>query len=243
MKPTNIYALIDPRTGCIRYVGKTISTIERRLSTHISYAKKGVHTKCARWIKGLIDAGLRPDTMLLAVANDDWAEVERHWIAKFRYDGLDLLNHTAGGEGMNEYSHTPESRARMSEAQKLRFSIKPSQLKGRSRPPEVRQKCSESQRGRTISADHRAKISAALIGRKIPQEIVDKISAANRGKKLPPRSTEHSEKHAAALRGIPHSEEHKSKISASLKGIPKSDDHRRKLSEAAFLRYQAGRVN
>lgn len=107
MRPTSIYALIDPRSKAIKYVGKTLQPMQARLSTHFSYARKGLHTYCARWLKGLLDAGLRPEVRILEIVeNENWAERECFWISSLTLEGCTLTNLTAGGGGINSYRHT-----------------------------------------------------------------------------------------------------------------------------------------
>lgn len=52
MNTVKIYTLADPKTLEIKYIGKTIKTLNRRLSTHLQDSKKYNH-KCANWIKSL----------------------------------------------------------------------------------------------------------------------------------------------------------------------------------------------
>jgi len=49
-------------------------------------------------------------------------------------------------------------------------------LSGRARPPEVRQKISDSLKGKKLSDDHRNSISRSLTGKSMPEEIRMKIS-------------------------------------------------------------------
>ena len=191
MTPTNIYALIDPRTDEIRYVGKTIKTVEARVSVHLYYARKGVHTACARWLKSLIDIGLKPEIKILEIVHEDWAKAECYWIAKFKSEGIPLLNHTAGGDGLNEYRHKPEAVAKIKAALATRYENKPNPLKGRPRTEEVRLKCSISQKGRIVSQEKRDRISATMMGRVLPEEVRMKISASLKGRPKPPRTDEH----------------------------------------------------
>jgi hypothetical protein len=235
MKPTNIYALTDPRTNLIRYVGKTIKPVRERLAVHLYYARKGAHTGCARWLKGLQDNGLLPEVIILQVVNEDWAAAERHWIAKLRAQGSPLLNHTAGGDGLNEYRHTPEAIANMRVAQALRFSTKSNPLKGRTRSEEIRLKCSLAQKGREISEEHRERISKALTGKAIPEDVRTKISAALKGQKKPPRSAEHSLRIAEKAKGRVQSPESRAAKSASMKAYAATAEGNAKLRRAAAL--------
>jgi hypothetical protein len=235
VKPTIIYALIDPLTGEIRYVGKTISTPSQRLAVHLYYARKNHRTGCARWLKRLSDVGLRPEIYVLQTAHEDWQEVERFWIAKLRQDGVSLLNHTAGGDGLNEYSHTETARANMRESQRLRYATNPSPLKGRARPVEVVEKCRAANLGRNISAEARSNMSKAAKGRIITDDARKKISAALKGRPKPPRTLEHCAKIAAKAKGRKWSDEAKARHSDGRRAYANTPDgklHMRKAGRA-----------
>jgi hypothetical protein len=91
-----IYALLDPRTEEIRYVGKTIQPINDRYSAHISVAKynrKTDHAHC--WIKSLLSVGLRPIMKILEETFDIVRET--FWINFYR-SKYKLTNFTDGGE-------------------------------------------------------------------------------------------------------------------------------------------------
>ena len=93
---TSIYALIDPLTLQVRYVGKTRMSIQRRLANHIG-SKKALHS--SHWVHGLKDRGYYPNVIELEsnLATDEWPEAEQFWIAYFRMIGADLTNYTKGG--------------------------------------------------------------------------------------------------------------------------------------------------
>lgn len=62
MKIVKIYVLFDPRKPEeIRYVGKTVQQLKRRLSTHICDArnKRYKHHNC-NWIQSLLKEGVEP---------------------------------------------------------------------------------------------------------------------------------------------------------------------------------------
>lgn len=90
-----VYGLTDPRTGEVRYVGKTTWTLAHRLKGHISDAKCNTHTHKARWINDVLKVGLRPRAVPLeTVPSAQWEQAERRWIAAFPR----LTNTTAGGQ-------------------------------------------------------------------------------------------------------------------------------------------------
>jgi hypothetical protein len=49
-----IYALVDPLTGDVRYIGRTTLNPRFRLSTHCSiYAASAVRARVRAWVKGM----------------------------------------------------------------------------------------------------------------------------------------------------------------------------------------------
>lgn len=89
-----IYVLKDPRTGDIRYVGQTRTTLKSRLSCHLSCARTRDKVSIrGQWIRELLADGVKPiieeiDKVDLSIAE----EKEREWIAHFRENGHNLIN-------------------------------------------------------------------------------------------------------------------------------------------------------
>ena len=92
---TYIYALKDPITKKIRYIGKANNPVDR-LYKHLA-DKKTNHRTC--WIKSLKSRNLKPVLEILAIVDRiDWVFWEKHYISL--YDNL--VNGTLGGDGLNE---------------------------------------------------------------------------------------------------------------------------------------------
>lgn len=125
---TQIYLLRDPRDGAVRYVGKTITSLRRRLSGHISRAKKPQHHS-QRWIAGLLGLGFTPIIELIEIAAQDWQDRERFWIAHYRGAGARLTNLSDGGETPTGIVITDATRDRMSKSQKASYASDPVRLK------------------------------------------------------------------------------------------------------------------
>lgn len=97
-KITFIYALIDPKTNEIRYIGKS-DTPHKRIKSHISSVKtKSIkNSQLANWINDLLQNGLKPELAVLEVCRyDNWENKEKEWIMtlKNRYN---LFNIQDGG--------------------------------------------------------------------------------------------------------------------------------------------------
>lgn len=115
-----IYALCDPNTGEVRYVGKTVRAVEDRVKGHVQ-GSRWMETHCARWLRKL---GTAPDVLILE-ETDDLDRAERDWIAGLRAIGYRLTNLTNGGTGNDGtmkpfigHSHTPELKAAWSKKRK-----------------------------------------------------------------------------------------------------------------------------
>ena len=100
LQPGVIYALRDPRTGMVRYVGKSVGDGSERLRAHTKNARRNVQQKCARWVRGLLAEGLHPELVILErTVEAELDSCEKQWIRILREGGADLTNMTAGGEG------------------------------------------------------------------------------------------------------------------------------------------------
>jgi hypothetical protein len=75
---TFIYALVDPRTSSVRYVGKSNYPFHR-LRAH--QTRKGVNRDKDAWVAELEAGGMEPTVKVLAeVDASEWREQEEHWI-------------------------------------------------------------------------------------------------------------------------------------------------------------------
>lgn len=200
MKEVQIYALVDPYTKEIRYVGKTVKKISYRLSNHIYNAKVTKHNKhLSNWILKLLDKGKKPLIISLESCNEsNWQEKEKYWIAKFD----NLINITEGGDGSVGYTHSIEVRKKISDAAKKRkcseerkkqcsefFKNIPrtetwkknisKSLKGKKASEQAKKNLSEAHKGYVMPEAQKEKIRKALKGRKRPKEVVEKIKASH----------------------------------------------------------------
>jgi len=131
-----------------------------------------------------------------------------------------LHNRTDGGEGSSGHivsdevkeklkelnlgkKHSEESKKKMSEVSKLKFT------------KEVQEKLLKSWRGKNHSEESKKKISEKNKGRTLSAESKNKISKTHKGK---PKSEEHKQKLRELNLGKKHSEESKKKMSEAMKG-------------------------
>ena len=143
-----IYALIDPRTNAVRYIGKAFDVAVR----YKSHCKGNDTTRSARWVRELAAFGLKPTVEIVEIINstspDEWSRAERQWIANFKLMGYDLTNLTSGGDGA--FAFTDEIKALISVSSK-----------GKPKPAGFGAAISRAQKGRKKPASVCAAVAAA----------------------------------------------------------------------------------
>lgn len=95
MGMVEIYALCEPDTGAIRYIGKANSAAAR-LKRHVLDSRRRDYP-VYRWMKKLAAKGQLPTLRILEVV-EDWHSAERRLIAASRANGDRLLNVADGGD-------------------------------------------------------------------------------------------------------------------------------------------------
>lgn len=130
--PHIVYALIDPESYDVRYVGKSSSMFKRPREPHSAH--------CASWIKSLEKRNLKPAIRVLGFYDDheECRADEIYWIAKFRQIGFDLTNIMDDGEGTTPGYKQPRDVVEKRAAK----------LRGKKRSIEICEKISRSLTGR-----------------------------------------------------------------------------------------------
>lgn len=200
MREVKIYALVDPFTDEIRYVGKTVKSLSSRLSNHLYNAKVTKHNKhLSNWILLLLSKGKKPLIINIETCqNSNWKQKEKYWISFYP----NLINLTEGGDGSQGYCHSEEVREKIRQAklgkkhsedfkkQKSKFfseivrtenwknNISKS-LKGRKATKKAKKNLSDSHKGYVMPEEQKEKIRQSLKGRKRPKEVIAKIKASH----------------------------------------------------------------
>lgn len=157
-----IYALCDPRSGAVRYIGESFNPLSRLTSHIIGGRRQDRGTPLQAWISTLLAEGLEPEMLILERCEKESRTQhsrERHWIGV--YGGVEnLLNLTAhgGGGGANRgagWNQTEEAKAKISAA-----------LKGKKRSPEQVERMRLLHLGRKHPANcnHCAVVRARKVG-------------------------------------------------------------------------------
>lgn len=212
-----IYALIDPRTNAVRYIGKTHNVLGR----FRGHCKGKGPTYSAKWIRQLAAEGLRPIVEVVEVVNSgvqaDWEAAERQWIANFKLMGFKLTNLTEGGDSGWHLSEESKDKIRQSrlgtkcpESTKLAVASA-----NRNRSPEWKAWKAES--ARNISHETREKMRTAA--RNASPEKRAKISATVKRRwqegVLKPHSKESYEQMASKARGKKRTPEQRDRMRAA----------------------------
>lgn len=91
-----IYALLDPITLDVRYIGKTINP-KGRLKGHINETKYYDHYR-SRWIRSLLKDNLEPIIKILKICPlSDFVKYESEFIKKYKSDKLTNSDETGQG--------------------------------------------------------------------------------------------------------------------------------------------------
>lgn len=93
---SGIYALMDPTSGELRYIGKADCS-DKRLKGHLRDARRR-NTPVYAWIRKLLACGKTPEMVVIDEACSDWKARERELIARARLSGYRLLNLADGGD-------------------------------------------------------------------------------------------------------------------------------------------------
>ena len=168
IRPVKIYVLKHPDTLEVRYVGKTVRSLNRRLGNHVANAKGNKHNKhLSNWILSILALGKRPIIELIEEVDSSlWQEREKYWITQFP----NLINLTEGGDGCEGFLHDRATRIKCGVANV-----------GRRHTQEFKDAMSNRLKGISLSEEHKAKIGLANKGKIRDLATKRKLSESHKG--------------------------------------------------------------
>ncbi len=120
-----IYALLDPESDDVKYIGKTVRYLSQRYALHIWLANKSKDKskdKKTQWMKSMLNCKKRPKIKIIEkVSLEQGDEREQFWIKHYKEMGAVLVNSTNGGRGIAGFRHTEEAKIRIREASKIKI--------------------------------------------------------------------------------------------------------------------------
>jgi hypothetical protein len=157
-----VYALLDKRSGEVKYVGKTQDP-QGRFRDHQCTLPSNM-TYCAHWIRkiGPENLGFKVLEEVLPNGPETLEEAEIRWIAYGRAQGWNLTNLTTGGEGAPGHGHPPWNKGKTGVYSKETQEKRSHSLQGRVFTIEHRVKLSNAKKGVSLSKEHRDAIFAKL---------------------------------------------------------------------------------
>lgn len=109
----SIYALLDPTTSEIKYVGKSENP-KKRFQYHVGNFG---NTQVGKWVNELKQKSELPLLIVLDEVNyDEWEFWERYWIAQSKAWGFKLLNVSIGGRGTVGLVHSNETKRKIGDS-------------------------------------------------------------------------------------------------------------------------------
>lgn len=223
MKNPGIYVLTNKVNGK-QYVGRDVN-LPNRPNKHLAGKTpscSAIHRAIKKHGRDVFDISIIPYPF---ISNEALNAIEIWKITQLNTKTPHGYNLTGGGEGIRGFSHTPETRQRLSEINRGKTHSLETRQKissgnfGKILSLETRQKMSNSKRGeknamygKTFSPEHRQKISSGNLGKNHSLETRQRLSEINRGKTLSP--------------------EHRQKLSDSHLGNKPTLETRLKMSEA-----------
>lgn len=180
---TFLYALCEPGTRSVRYIGKA-NNPKKRLTVHIAFAKRGVKkSHVLHWLRKLLSNGTKPELFIIGeIPLSGWEDYEKNAIAAARALGMAVTNTTDGGEGasglvgekspMFGRKHTSETKAKIS---RTHIGIK--------HTSETKAHLARLQTGRKATPEACAKMSAFWLNRKSSRNTSGFVGVCRMGNK------------------------------------------------------------
>ena len=129
-------------------------------------------------------SGMEVRMVATGLSENDAFSLEIERISFWRELGVDLANHTKGGDGVSGLKMSPEAKAKMSAAKKGRPGIVT--MLGRKHSEETKAKMSAAHKGVKKSPEHAAKVGLRHKGKTFShsKETIEKMSLSRTGAKM-----------------------------------------------------------
>ena len=202
MKEHVIYALLDPETKKLRYVGYS-SDAEQRYLEH--YYKSALKPKTHKndWLKSMLKQVVKAEMVILERYStaEELPQAEVKMIAFCRQLGHPLTNGSDGGDGGRRpgFKHSEETKKKISEGHKGEKN----HFYGKKHSDETKKIIGIKSKGRNVGE------KSYMYGKPKSEETKKKISEGNHGKQMGENNHFYGEH---------HSEESKQKMSISSRG-------------------------
>jgi hypothetical protein len=164
-----IYALLDPDTNEVRYVGKAVD-LYTRIRNHYKPSRLINKTHKNNWLNKLLNEGKYVNVNVVEQLNSETLlnEAEKKWIKHYKTLACDLTNGTEGGDG-----------GKMSLESIEKMKLKKAGVK---LSEKHKQKISEANKGHIVTEETRNKLSEARKTYVVSDETRKKQSEAHKGK-------------------------------------------------------------
>jgi len=189
------------------YVGMT-KDIKRRWLSHISNAKDN-NINCQYIHKAMRKYGLENFVFsIIQILNNknDCDNAEIYWIKFFNSKSKAGYNLTNGGDSIEGYTHTEETKKRISDKH-MGKKLSPEQLK---RTTEQLRNMSKIKIGIPLSEEHKKKLSEARTGMRFTEEHRKNISLGQKGKRMGKENSFFGRKHTEETKELIRGENSKS---------------------------------
>lgn len=183
-----VYTLSDPRTGHIRYVGKTSAGLISRVRAHMAPSQRKRRTIKNAWLNELVALGLRPCAEALeeCVSSSELADAERFHIAYWGYIGAALTNSTAGGDGCVNGDATRAKISASKQGTVVSAATRAKISAANSNPSAAtRERQAAAKRGLRATIETRARMARAQAGRSPTDATRERLCAAQRRRAMP----------------------------------------------------------
>ena len=179
-----IYGLTDPRhfrLGELRYIGKSSSGLKRP-KAHLWPSSCRKKTHLGSWLSTLREVGLLPviETIQICNSEGELNAAEVSWIAFSRGIGINLTNHTDGGEGKTGLKHSDATKEKMASKKRGKKASLETRAKQAAKfvSKETRERMAQAKRGTRLSDITKKKVSEAGKGRKHTEDAKSRIRKA-----------------------------------------------------------------